>query len=44
MENPACGASLVVRSFQQQAFSNVQDLARLERARGFLFAMNERPG
>jgi hypothetical protein len=37
MENPACGASLVVRSFQQQAFSNIQDLAPLPR-RGFFLA------
>jgi PilZ domain len=40
MENPACGASLVVRSFQQQAFSNAQDLAPPRKSAG-LFVCDE---
>jgi hypothetical protein len=40
MENPACGASLVMRSFQQQAFSNAQDLAPPRKSAG-LFVCDE---
>jgi hypothetical protein len=35
MENPACGRRPVVQSFQQRAFSNVQDVTPPPQRRGF---------